>query len=222
MPSDLNRRLSRRGVLGGAMALAASPAVAAECRIGPPPHPKGPVVFDGMDQVELDAAYDQTFYAPTEGEIIKRVLANSDAARARLGNPQRVAYGGSAIEKLDIFRTHRPKAPVFVFIHGGAWLRGSAKGYAYAAEAFVKGGAHLVIPDFINVKDAGGDLTVMADQVRHAIAWVYKNAASFGGDPDRLYIGGHSSGGHLCTWPSSPIGRRSSACRPASSKVASA
>jgi arylformamidase len=38
----------------------------------------------------------------------------------------------------------------------------------------------------------------MADQVRRGIVWVYKNAASFGGDPNRLYIGGHSSGGHLC------------------------
>jgi arylformamidase len=38
----------------------------------------------------------------------------------------------------------------------------------------------------------------MADQVRRAIAWTYKNAASFGGDANRLYVGGHSSGGHLC------------------------
>ena len=37
----------------------------------------------------------------------------------------------------------------------------------------------------------------MADQVRRAVAWVYKNAASFGGDPNRLYLSGHSSGGHL-------------------------
>jgi arylformamidase len=38
----------------------------------------------------------------------------------------------------------------------------------------------------------------MADQVRRAIAWTYKNAASFGGDTRRFFIGGHSSGGHLC------------------------
>jgi arylformamidase len=38
----------------------------------------------------------------------------------------------------------------------------------------------------------------MADQVRRGVAWAYKNAASYDGDPDRLYIGGHSSGGHLC------------------------
>src|SRR6202011_2412659 len=59
-------------------------------------------------------------------------------------------------------------------------------------------GAHYVALDFINVLDAGGDLRVMADQVRRGIAWVYRNAESFGGDQDRLYIGGHSSGGHLC------------------------
>jgi len=52
--------------------------------------------------------------------------------------------------------------------------------------------------DFTGVREAGGDLRVMADQVRRGIAWVHKNAASFGGDAGRLYIGGHSSGGHLC------------------------
>jgi arylformamidase len=38
---------------------------------------------------------------------------------------------------------------------------------------------------------------VLADQVRRAIAWVYENAARIGGNPDRLYVGGQSSGGHL-------------------------
>src|SRR5207245_6210859 len=37
----------------------------------------------------------------------------------------------------------------------------------------------------------------MADQVRRAVAWVYRNARGFGGDPDRLYVSGHSSGAHL-------------------------
>src|SRR5262249_50813662 len=61
----------------------------------------------------------------------------------------------------------------------------------------VNAGAHYVALDFIAIEPAGGDLRAMADQVRRGIAWVYKNAASFGGDPERLYIGGHSSGGPL-------------------------
>jgi arylformamidase len=62
---------------------------------------------------------------------------------------------------------------------------------------FLGAGAHYIVPDFVNVADAGGSLFAMAEQVRRAIAWVWRNAASFGGDPDRLYIGGQSSGAHL-------------------------
>ena len=47
------------------------------------------------------------------------------------------------------------------------------------------------------VAEAGGSLFPMAEQVCRAIAWVWRNAASFGGDPNRLYIGGQSSGAHL-------------------------
>jgi len=191
-------RISRRTMLGAAAALAASPALAEECHIGPPPHHKGPVVFMDYDQVELDASYDQVNYEPTIRRVSQRLASNSEAMRARLGAPQRVAYGPTDIEKLDIYRSKAANAPVFVFIHGGNWQLGAAKDYGYPAETFVAAGAHYVALDFINVNDAGGDLGVMADQVRRGIAWVCKNAASFGGDPGRVYIGGHSSGGHLC------------------------
>ena len=109
-----------------------------------------------------------------------------------------MAYGPTEIEKLDIYRAKESNAPIFVYIHGGAWLSGEAKNNAFAAEMFVNAGAHFLSLDFIAIKDAGGDLRVMAEQVRRAIAWTYKNAASFGGDSNRLYIGGFSSGGHLC------------------------
>src|SRR5262249_53370267 len=91
----------------------------------------------------------------------------------------------------------RPRAPIHVFIHGGAWRGGEAKNYAFLAELFVNAGAHFVVPDFINVIEAKGDLMPMAEQVRRAIAWVHANAPSFGGDPDRIYVSGHSSGAHL-------------------------
>jgi arylformamidase len=190
--------ITRRTALASAAALVAAPALAEECHIGPPPHEKGPLVWMNMDQTELDAAYDQSFYAPLMGQILKRYASNSEVTRERLGQPQREAYGPTEIEKLDIYRARQPNAPIFVFIHGGAWLGGAAKDYAYPAEVFVNAGATYIALDFINVKQANGDLGVMADQVRRAIVWVYKNADQFGGDRNRLYVGGHSSGGHLC------------------------
>lgn len=185
---------------GATAAMAARPAFAQpECRVGPAPHEKGPRVFLDYDQVELDAAYFQPAYEPNFTQVAKRYASNSEVTRARLGQPQRIAYGPTEIEKLDIYRTKQPNAPIFVFIHGGAWRVGEAKTSAFLAETFVNAGAgaHYVVPDFVWVQDAGDSLMPMADQVRRAVAWVYKNAKSFGGDPNRLYVGGHSSGGHL-------------------------
>jgi arylformamidase len=64
------------------------------------------------------------------------------------------------------------------------------------AETLVNAGTHLAVLDFNNVIETGGDLMTMADQIRRGVAWVCKNARSFGGDPERIYISGHSSGGH--------------------------
>ena len=88
-------------------------------------------------------------------------------------------------------------APVNVFVHGGAWLRGSAAQTAFIAEAMVGAGAHAVLIDFINVGQTGGDLVPMAEQVARAIAWAWHNAESFGGDRNRFYVSAHSSGAHL-------------------------
>ncbi len=168
---------------------------------GPPPHEKGPLVFLDYDQIELDAAYDQAVYQPNILQLNRRWASNSARTRARIGEPLRRAYGDTAIEQLDIFRTLRAKgnsgAPVFIFIHGGAWIRGAADSYAAMAEMFIGAGAHFIVPDFINVADAGGSLFPMAEQVCRAIAWVYRQAESFGGDRDRIYVGGQSSGAHL-------------------------
>jgi arylformamidase len=168
---------------------------------------KGPLVFLDYDQAALDAAYDQAAYAPNREQLIRRRESESAAAQARLGIPERVAYGTADIEKLDIYRAAGERHPIFVFIHGGAWRAGTAAGYAAPAEMFGAAGAHYVVPDFNWVQDAAGNLMVLADQVRRAIAWIYRNASRFGGDPSQLYLGGQSSGGHLAAvamttdWP---------------------
>ncbi len=194
--------LTRRTALAGAIAVsAAAPALAAPaspaCRIGPPPHSKGPLVFMDYDQAELDAAYDQRAYAPLGDQISARFVSDSEETRRRLGNPRRESYGPADIEKLDIFLTSRPNAPMMVFVHGGAWLRNQASDFHYIAENFVTAGGHFILLDFVSADHANGDLRVMADQVRRGIVWVYRNATSFGGDPNRIFVSGQSSGAHL-------------------------
>jgi arylformamidase len=157
---------------------------------------KGPLVWLEMDQKELDDAYDQTVYAPNQQLVSGRRRLASAMMLQRIA-PERVAYGPTDVEKLDIYKTDKPHAPINIFIHGGAWRNGLAKEFAFAAEMFIHAGAHYLVPDFTQVQDAGGSLMPMVRQVRNAVAWVYKNAARFGGDPERIFISGHSSGAHL-------------------------
>ena len=190
--------ITRRTLLSGA---AAGAVVAARTTLfgqeTAPPRVKGPPVWLNMDQKELDDAYDQSVYAPNLRQIIERWGTNSEAVRARLGVPERRAYGPTSIEALDIYHTERANAPVNIFIHGGGWRGSIAEMYAFPAELFVHAGAHWVVPDFNWVQDVGDSLMPLADQVRRAVAWVYRNAKSFGGDPNRIYVSGHSAGGHL-------------------------
>src|SRR3982750_1207139 len=103
--------MKRRSFLAGALgALAAARAYA-----------EGPKVFLDYDQAALDAAYDQSKYAPNLQQVTKRYATNSDITRSRIGAPRRVPYGTQPIESVDLYRTDRANAPVLVYIHGGAW-----------------------------------------------------------------------------------------------------
>jgi arylformamidase len=158
---------------------------------------KGPRVWLDMDQQELDDAYDQIKYAANLPQIVKRYGTSSEQMRARIGAPKRLSYGATPAEGMDLYATKTPNAPVHIFIHGGAWRGGFAKDYGFPAEMFNHAGAHYVALDFNNVTETKGDLAPMANQVRNAVAWIYRNAAGFGGDASRIFLSGHSSGGHL-------------------------
>jgi arylformamidase len=194
-------RIGRRSFLGttaGAAIAVGSTCFAQEgAASGPVTRTKGPIVWMGMDQKQLDDAYDQNVYAPNAQQVQTRMRNRSATMPQRLGAPRRFAYGPTQIEGLNVYVTDRPNAPVNVFVHGGAWRGSSAQEVAFLAETFVRAGAHAVLLDFIDVVQANGSLMTMADQVRRAVAWVYRNARTFGGDSNRIYVSGHSSGGHL-------------------------
>jgi len=199
MPSDDStaRPTARGRCRCGSRAAGGAAVATIAAALAQTPRTKGPRVWLDMDQKELDDAYDQIVYAPNREQVGKRRIFNSERTRAAIGAPERVAYGPSEIEKLDIYRAKQANAPVNIFIHGGAWRANRAADYACLAEPFVKAGAHYVILDFTNVDDTGGSLFPMVEQVRRAVAWVYSNAKSFGGDSSRLYLTSHSSGSHI-------------------------
>jgi len=195
------RRFARRNFLGASVAMAgmsaAGQTLAQPVAEQVTPRVKGPRIWLDMDQTDLDDAFDMFKAAPNLPQITRRYASNSEAVRSRLGEPRRFAYGPTAIEALDVYTTKAANAPINVFLHGGAFSMGLAKYYAFPAELFVRAGAHLVVPDFARPQDLDGSIVPLADQVRHAVAWVYRNAKSFGGDPDRIFVCGHSSGGEL-------------------------
>ena len=152
-------------------------------------------VFRDYDQAELDRQYDQRAWAPNAIELINRYGADSAAVRQRMGEPVRYHYGDTRAQSLDLFRTHRTPAPIHVFIHGGAWRLLSARESAFPAETFVRAGAHYVAVDFAPLPIVA--LDQMVDQVRSAIAWLFRHADQLGGDRNRIFVSGHSSGAHL-------------------------
>jgi arylformamidase len=195
--ANISRRALVAGAAAGTVALASAPASAQRCPATPPARAKGPLVWMNLDQHELDEAYDQSVYAFNQRFVQERRNERNALMAKILGKPDRVAYGPTEIEKVDIYKTKRPNAPVMIFLHGGAWRGGRSAQGAYLAEPFVKAGAHFINVEFNNVPETKGDLLPMVDQCRRAVAWTYKNAASFGGNPNALYLSGFSSGGHL-------------------------
>ncbi|KAG0216248.1 hypothetical protein BGX28_004613 [Mortierella sp. GBA30] len=90
----------------------------------------------------------------------------------------------------------RPLRPVIVFIYGGAWSSGSKWMYTLVGARLRSMGYVVILPDYSIFPQ--GTIGDMEQDVRMAIQWTYRNCISFGGDPQRLYIMGHSAGAHLC------------------------
>jgi arylformamidase len=155
----------------------------------------GVKVWRDYDQATLDREYDQGSIVVDNAKYRTLKVEGSERARATIPCRLDVAYGPTKAETLDIYKPSKSGAPVVMFIHGGAWKGGSKKENAYAAEPFVAKGAAFVVTDFALVPDV-----LLEEQVRQnraAIAWVARNAVSFGGDPKRIYVIGHSSGSHV-------------------------
>ena len=93
------------------MAATAGPVLAQQpAPASPAPRVKGPRVWLDMDQAELDAAYDQSVYAPNLQQLVKRLASNSEGVRARLGPNETLAnpyglLGRAVLEQMQLAKT---------------------------------------------------------------------------------------------------------------------
>ena len=154
-----------------------------------------PKVFLDYDQETLDAQYNQRTLVPDADDYIAVDVAESARVRQKLDCRIDVAYGPGEDEKLDVFPAAAPGSPMVVYMHGGAWTRSDKANESFMAEAFVGAGAAFVAANFGLCPKV--TLDEMIRQAREAVAWSCENARNFNADPARLYIAGHSSGGHV-------------------------
>ncbi len=168
---------------------------------------------DGMDKIyrgytreELDRQYEHRHIVPDADAFVAANRAESARVRAALRGRFDVAYGPEADQSLDIYLADAvAPAPIVVFFHGGRWALGGKESDCGHAEVYVRHGVHFVSVGFGLLPAVTMD--VLVHQCRDAVAWVRNNAASFGGDPDRIFVHGKSSGAHVAAmmavtnWP---------------------
>lgn len=135
---------------------------------------------------------------------VRRYAESAAAVKSRRPGLLNLRYGMGQDERLDLFQpaANRGPAPLFVFIHGGYWRAQRKEDAPVMAEAFNAAGAAVAVPEYTLAPEA--TLPEIVREMRSALAWLYHNAATYGVDPERIYVGGSSAGGHLAAMLAAP------------------
>lgn len=142
-----------------------------------------------------DRQYNARAMISDHAQIFERGRKRSEEARASLPGRLDIPYGASPAEKLDIFPAEGRGEALLVFIHGGYWRSRDKSDFSYLAPAFNRRGVTLALPNYGLCPKVGIEDIVKQNLL--AIAWLWHYGARYGVNPGRLYVAGHSAGGHL-------------------------
>jgi arylformamidase len=154
-------------------------------------------VYENFTQAALDAAYNNRAHVPHFMQIVERYQGLSETARTTLTPRLDLAYGRDARQKLDFFPAAKKDAPLFVFIHGGYWQSLDNKPFSFMATPLKRAGVACAALTYDLCPTVS--MTRLVEQVREGIVWLYRHAEELGFDGKRIFVGGHSAGGHLTT-----------------------
>lgn len=146
-----------------------------------------------ISQEEIDQQYNIQARVP---DLIQRVGQMEQAsARVRMELEAIIdaSYGPTVDETMDIFPAPTPGAPILVFIHGGYWRSFSSKEFSLVARGPVANQITVVIANYSLCPKV--TISEITRQSRAIIAWLYKEGHRFNGDPERIFVCGHSAGG---------------------------
>jgi len=147
------------------------------------------------DAAYFESAYNPRLAVPEFADHFERWRKKSAVARAALSGYLDVPYGPHPMEKLDIFRAKSQSRALLVFIHGGYWRALDKSDHSFIAVPFVERGVTMALLNYALAPSVHVQDIVL--QVLQACAWLYRNGTNFGAPPGRLFVSGHSAGGHL-------------------------
>jgi arylformamidase len=159
----------------------------------------------GPKRDRLSLEYDNRARVPDHPEVLTAWTRRSEQARASLVCYLDRAYGPSPAERLDIFPARNGDGSALMFIHGGYWRALDKSDFSFLAPAWAEAGVSLIVVNYdlcprVSVEE-------IVRQMLRASAWLYRHAADYAINRQRLFVAGHSAGGHLAAmlmaalWP---------------------
>lgn len=149
---------------------------------------------DFTTQEEIDREYNIELAVGDMRPYIDWFINCSAGARRDLQCVQDVRYGPTLDETLDLFPSRSAGAPLLLFVHGGYWRLLSSKEFSLVARGLVARDITVAVMNYSLCPKV--TIAEITRQSRAAVAWLVRHAAEYRGDPARLYVCGHSAGGH--------------------------